>query len=198
MRSAAPALQPLRRGAGLSPATRPFRRWSARPTAAGSATLHRPLAACEITARERGIRTPGALREQYVHAIDLVPTVLDLPGHRAAPHDPRRDPVARRRGEHRPHSRRRRAPRPAPHPVLRDDRPPALSTTTAGGRCAPGRGPSFAEAGKGFGEPISAEKLSELDATGWSCTTWRRTSPRTTTWPPTSRPADRDDRDAGT
>ena len=31
----------------------------------------------------------------------------------------------------------------------------------------PWPGPSFAEAGLGFGEPISAEKLTELDATGW-------------------------------
>ena len=31
----------------------------------------------------------------------------------------------------------------------------------------PWPGPSFAEAGKGFGEPISAEKLAELDAQGW-------------------------------
>ena len=31
----------------------------------------------------------------------------------------------------------------------------------------PWPGPSFAEAGKGFGEPISADKLAELDATGW-------------------------------
>jgi arylsulfatase len=31
----------------------------------------------------------------------------------------------------------------------------------------PWPGPSFAEAGVGFGQPISAEKLSELDATGW-------------------------------
>ena len=31
----------------------------------------------------------------------------------------------------------------------------------------PWPGPSFAEAGTGFGNPISAEKLTELDATGW-------------------------------
>jgi hypothetical protein len=31
----------------------------------------------------------------------------------------------------------------------------------------PWPGPSFAEAGKGFGEPISAEKLTELDAKHW-------------------------------
>ena len=31
----------------------------------------------------------------------------------------------------------------------------------------PWPGPSFAEAGVGFGQPISAETLSELDATGW-------------------------------
>ena len=31
----------------------------------------------------------------------------------------------------------------------------------------PWPGPSFTEAGKGFGEPISAATLSQLDATGW-------------------------------
>ena len=31
----------------------------------------------------------------------------------------------------------------------------------------PWPGPSFAEAGVGFGQPISAERLTELDATGW-------------------------------
>ena len=31
----------------------------------------------------------------------------------------------------------------------------------------PWPGPSFAEAGIGFGQPISADKLTELDATGW-------------------------------
>jgi arylsulfatase len=31
----------------------------------------------------------------------------------------------------------------------------------------PWPGPSFAEAGTGFGNPISSEKLNELDATGW-------------------------------
>ena len=31
----------------------------------------------------------------------------------------------------------------------------------------PWPGPSFTEAGMGFGQPISAQTLSELDATGW-------------------------------
>ncbi len=31
----------------------------------------------------------------------------------------------------------------------------------------PWPGPSFAEAGIGFGQPISADTLTELDATGW-------------------------------
>ena len=31
----------------------------------------------------------------------------------------------------------------------------------------PWPGPSFAEAGTGFGNPISAERLTELDATSW-------------------------------
>ena len=37
----------------------------------------------------------------------------------------------------------------------------------AGGPSVPWPGPSFTEAGKGFGAPISAETLAELDAHGW-------------------------------
>ena len=41
------------------------------------------------------------------------------------------------------------------------------SITTAGARCAPGRGPSFKEAGLPFGAPIDKDKLTELDAKNW-------------------------------
>ena len=34
-------------------------------------------------------------------------------------------------------------------------------------RCVPWPGTSFAESGHKFGDPISADMLSELDATGW-------------------------------
>ena len=43
----------------------------------------------------------------------------------------------------------------------------APSTMTGGGRCARGPGPSFAEAGKPFGAPITAETLTDLDAHHW-------------------------------
>ena len=49
------------------------------------------------------------------------------------------------------------AAEPAPHPVLRDARPPRRSTTTAGGPSARGRGRRSPRPASGFGEPISAD-----------------------------------------
>ena len=47
----------------------------------------------------------------------------------------------------------------------------------------PWPGPSFAEAGKPFGAPITAETLTDLDAHHWELYHVARTRPRTTTWP---------------
>ena len=95
----------------------PFRRWK-RETYRGGASdpflVHWPA----------GITARGEVRTQYAHIIDMVPTVLDVLGHRAARHHPRRHPGAAPRGQLRPHLRRRRRPDAAPHAVLRDVRPP--------------------------------------------------------------------------
>ena len=48
----------------------------------------------------------------------------------------------------------------------------------------PWPGPSFAEAGKPFGTPITAETLTDLDAITGSFTTSPRIRPRTATSPP--------------
>ena len=50
----------------------------------------------------------------------------------------------------------------------------------------PWPGPSFAEAGVGFGEPIARRDSPSSTPPAGSCTTWRRTSRRTTTSPPTT------------
>jgi arylsulfatase A-like enzyme len=137
----------------------PFRRWK-RETYRGGA--------CDpfIVSWPEGIKSKGEVRPHYAHIIDMVPTVLDLLG---------LEPPAAIRGVS-------QAPL---HGVsfahTLDD--PAAQThhhtqyfEMLGHRAiyhdgwravCPWPGPSFTEAGKGFGEPISSDTLSTLDATGW-------------------------------
>ena len=137
----------------------PFRRWK-RETYRGGA--------CDpfIVSWPKGIKSKGEVRSQYAHIIDMVPTVLDLLGI---------EPPAAIRGV-------TQAPL---HGVsfahALDDAEAETRHHTQyfemmghraiyhdGWRAVcPWPGPSFAEAGTGFGNPISAEKLTELDATGW-------------------------------
>ena len=105
----------------------PFRRWK-RETYRGGA--------CDpfIVSWPAGIKAKGEVRNQYAHIIDMVPTVLDLldleppaaiRGVTQSPHPGR---------ELRAHARRRRGRDQAPHPVLRDARPPRhLPRRLAGG-----------------------------------------------------------------
>ena len=92
---------------------------------------------------------------------------------RAGPsgHDPGRHPVAVARRQVRQHPRRSRGGDGTTTPSTSKCSVTGRSTTTAGGAVCPWPGPSFTEAGKGFGEPISTETLPTLDATGWSCIT---------------------------
>jgi arylsulfatase A-like enzyme len=137
----------------------PFRRWK-RETYRGGASD--PF----IVSWPQGIRRQGEIRTQYAHIIDMVPTVLDLLGI---------EPPATIRGV-------------TQSPIqgvsfshtLEDGEAPSKHHTQyfemMGHRAiyhdgwravCPWPGPSFTEAGVGFGQPISAEKLTELDATGW-------------------------------
>lgn len=137
----------------------PFRRWK-RETYRGGTTD--PF----IVTWPAGIPARGGVRAQYAHIIDMVPTVLDLLGV---------DPPSAIKGV-------------TQSPIqgvsfaeaLKD---PAVATKhrtqyfeMLGHRAidhdgwravCPWPGPSFAEAGVGFGQPISADRLSQLDATGW-------------------------------
>jgi len=137
----------------------PFRRWK-RETYRGGACdpfiVHWPE---QITAR-------GEVRSQYAHIIDMVPTVLELLGV---------EPPATVRG----------VTQSPLHGVSFAHTLSDASTETRhhtqyfemlghraiyhdGWRAVcPWPGPSFAEAGKGFGEPISAAELTELDHQGW-------------------------------
>jgi arylsulfatase len=137
----------------------PFRRWK-RETYRGGVSdpfiVHWPKA----------IRAKGEVRTQYAHIIDMVPTVLDALGIRA------------------PDAIRGVTQAPLHGVSLRHtfDDPKAASRRTTqyfemlghrsiykdGWRAVcPWPGPSFTESGIGFGEAIPAEKLVQLDATGW-------------------------------
>ena len=137
----------------------PFRRWK-RETYRGGSTD--PF----ILSWPAGLKARGEVRTQYAHLIDLVPTVLDLLDI---------EPPAAIRGV-------------SQSPIHGVSFAPSLDDPTAESRrhtqyfemlghraidkdgwraVCPWPGPSFTEAGVGFGQPISAETLSRLDSSGW-------------------------------
>jgi arylsulfatase A-like enzyme len=137
----------------------PFRRWK-RETYRGG--VSDPF----IVSWPKGIKSKGDVRPHYAHIIDMVPTVLDLLGI---------EPPATIRGV-------TQSPFHGVSFAHTLDDPDAETHhhtqyfEMLGHRAiyhdgwravCPWPGPSFTEAGKGFGEPISAETLSTLDATGW-------------------------------
>ena len=137
----------------------PYRRWK-RETYRGGSTD--PF----IVSWRAGLEARGEIRTQYAHIIDMVPTVLDLLGVEA--------PATIRGVTQSPLHGVSLAS------VLRDGSAPSDHTTQyfemLGHRAiyhdgwravCPWPGPSFAEAGVGFGQPIPAAKLAELDATAW-------------------------------
>jgi arylsulfatase len=137
----------------------PFRRWK-RETYRGG--ISDPF----IVHYPNGIQAKGQVRTQYTHAIDMVPTVLDLLGF---------DPPASIKGV-------TQSPiegysfahtfedgeAPGKHRTQYFEMLGHRSLYHDGWRAVcPWPGPSFAEAGTGFGNPIPAEKLTELDANNW-------------------------------
>lgn len=137
----------------------PFRRWK-RETYRGGISdpfvVHWP----------QGIAAAGQVRTQYAHAIDMAPTVLDALGLQAplsikgVTQSPIEgvslaqtfeDPLAASR-----------------HTTQYFEMMGHRSIYHDGWRAVcPWPGPSFSEAGLFFGAPISAERLTELDATAW-------------------------------
>ena len=116
-RSAGPASTTTTRGAGPSPATP--------RSGAGSARCTR--AACAIRSSctgPAGIAARGEVRRQYVHAIDLLPTILDAAGVAAPRAIGGVDADADRGREHPLDVRLGRRRRGAHHAVLRDVRQP--------------------------------------------------------------------------
>ncbi len=113
-----------------------------------------------------GLQAKGEVRSQYTHAIDMVPTVLDMLGIeppeaiKGVTQSPIeglsfgytfKDPAAAS-------NRHTQYFEMMGHRSLYHDGWRAV---------CPWPGPSFIEAGTGFGNPISAEKLTELDANSW-------------------------------
>jgi arylsulfatase len=137
----------------------PFRRWK-RETYRGG--ISDPF----IVHYPDGIKVKGEVRMQYAHAIDMVPTVLDLldlepptniKGVTQAPIEGFSFAHTLEDGE-----------APSKHNTQYFEMLGHRSIYRDGWKAVcPWPGPSFAEAGTGFGNPISAEKLTELDANNW-------------------------------
>jgi arylsulfatase A-like enzyme len=137
----------------------PFRRWK-RETYRGGSTD--PF----IVSWPKGIKAKGEVRTQYAHIIDMVPTVLDALGIQP-PGEIRGVAQSPMHGVSLAHtfddsnassSRETQYFEMLGHRAIYHDGWRAV--------CA-WPGPSFAEAGMGFGQPISSDTLSKLDATGW-------------------------------
>ena len=137
----------------------PFRRWK-RETYRGG--ISDPF----IVHWPKGIKAKGEIRTQYAHAIDMVPTVLELLGIEAptAIKGVTQSPIQGLSFAH----------------VLDDAKAPSKHLTQYfemfghrsiyhdGWRAVcPWPGTSFKEAGLPFGAPIDKDKLTELDAKGW-------------------------------
>ena len=137
----------------------PFRRWK-RETYRGGISdpfvVHWP----------KGIKAKGETRTQYAHAIDMLPTVLDLLGV---------DPPAAIGGVTQSPIQgvsfalpSIKADAPSNHHTQYFEMFGHRSIYHDGWRAVcPWPGTSFAESGLAFGAPIDAAKLTELDATGW-------------------------------
>lgn len=137
----------------------PFRRWK-RETYRGGSTD--PFIVCW----PKGFKARGQMRSQYAHIIDMVPTVLEALGI---------EPPASIRGVV-------QAPiegvslastfddikAPSKHTTQYFEMMGHRSIYHDGWRAVcPWPGTSFAESGRKFGDEISSDKLTELDASGW-------------------------------
>jgi arylsulfatase A-like enzyme len=137
----------------------PFRRWKRETYRGGSSD---PF----IVSWRKKIKPRGEVRNQYGHIIDMVPTVLDLLG---------LQPPAEIRGVSQSPMHGVSFAHTFDDPDAASKRPTQYfemlghrSIYHDGWRAVcPWPGPSFAEAGMPFGQPISSETLSTLDATGW-------------------------------
>lgn len=138
----------------------PFRRWKRETYRGGAADpfiVHWPL----------GIADRGAIRHQYAHLIDMVPTVLDALGI-TAPIQLRGVTQSPIQGVSFAHTFGDAAAETRHHTQYFEMMGHRAIYHDGWRAVCPVPGPSFAEAGLGFGELVVTEdKLRELDATGW-------------------------------
>jgi arylsulfatase A-like enzyme len=137
----------------------PFRRWK-RETYRGGISdpfiIHWP----------KGIKAKGEVRTQYAHAIDMVPTVLELLGVEppTSIKGVTQSPIQGLSFAHALDN----AKAPTKHITQYFEMMGHRSIYHDGWRAVcPWPGPSFKEAGAFFGAPIDKDKLTELDAKGW-------------------------------
>ena len=137
----------------------PFRRWKRETYRGGTAdpfVVHWPA---RIPAR-------GEVRTQYAHIIDIVPTVLDALG-AGPPETIRGVTQSPLHGVSFAHTFTDAAA-PGRHGTQYFEMLGHRAIDHQGWRAVcPWPGPSFAEAGQGFGVPITADDLSRLDAHHW-------------------------------
>jgi arylsulfatase A-like enzyme len=137
----------------------PFRRWKRETYRGGSSDpflVHWP----------QGITARGEVRTQYAHIIDMVPTVLDAFGLEppAAVRGVTQSPI---HGVSFAHTFDDPAA-PVRHRTQYFEMFGHRAIDHDGWRAVcPWPGPSFAEAGQGFGVPLTAADLSDLDARHW-------------------------------
>ncbi len=137
----------------------PFRRWK-RETYRGG--ISDPF----IVHWPKGIEAKGEIRTQYAHAIDMVPTVLEALG-LEPPESVKGVAQSPIEGVSFAHTFEN-VNAPSQHVTQYFEMMGHRSIYHKGWRAVcPWPGTSFSEAGQGFGMPISAEKLTELDATKW-------------------------------
>ncbi|MBW4698704.1 MAG: arylsulfatase [Aphanocapsa lilacina HA4352-LM1] len=137
----------------------PFRRWK-RETYRGG--VSDPFIVCWPA----GIEAKGEIRAQYAHAIDMVPTVLEALGIEP--------PTAIRGVTQSPiegfslADSFDNAEAPSKHITQYFEMFGHRALYHDGWRAVcPWPGPSFSESGRKFGDPITYDKLTELDARGW-------------------------------
>jgi arylsulfatase len=112
------------------------------------------------------IAARGEKRRQYVHAIDLVPTVLEVLG-RAPPESIKGVPQAPLEGLSFAYTLANPGA-PSRHLTQYYEMFGHRAIYHDGWKAVcPWPGPSFAEAGKGWGEELTATDLARLEATGW-------------------------------
>ena len=137
----------------------PFRRWK-RETYRGG--ISDPF----IVHWPDGIEAKGVVREQYTHAVDMVPTILEAAGIEA-PQSVRgvaQSPIEGVSFAHTFDDADAGSKRETQYFEMMGHR----SIYHDGWRAVcPWPGTSFTESGRKFGDPISKEQLIELDAEGW-------------------------------